>query len=81
MISGAFKDFTMVMIFIFIVTYYVYLAYTMVNYVNEVNNVAHCKTILETDGNIIQLYGGVQLALFGLIALMIIYTFLMSFFA
>ena len=55
MISGAFKDFTMVMIFIFIITFYVYLAYTMVNYVNEVNNVVHCKTILETDGNIIQL--------------------------
>tara|TARA_Y100000741_G_C18189523_1_gene532899 strand:- start:767 stop:1012 length:246 start_codon:yes stop_codon:yes gene_type:complete len=81
MISGAFKDFTMVMLFIFIITYYVYLAYTMVNYVNEVNNVAQCKTILETDGNIIQMYGSVQLALFGLVGLMIVYTFLMSFFA
>ena len=81
MISEAFKDFTMVMLFIFIITYYVYLAYTMVNYVNEVNNVAQCKTILETDGNIIQMYGSVQLALFGLVGLMIVYTFLMSFFA
>jgi len=71
----------MVMLFIFIITYYVYLAYTMVNYVNEVNNVAQCKTILETDGNIIQMYGSVQLALFGLVGLMIVYTFLMSFFA
>lgn len=81
MISEAFKDFTMVMLFIFIITYYVYLAYTMVNYVNEVNSVAQCKTILETDGNIIQMYGSVQLALFGLAGLMIVYTFLMSFFA
>ena len=80
MITGAFKDVTMVMIFIFIITYYVYLAYTMINYVDEVNNVAHCKTILETDGNIIQMYGGVQFAPMTLIALMILYIFLMSLF-
>jgi len=78
MISGAFKDFTMVMLFIFVITYYVYLAYTMVSYVEEVNKVAQCQTILETEGNIIQIYGGVQLALYGLVALMVVHIFLMT---
>ena len=52
-----YKELGLTMLLIIMVTWYVLLAYVMVNYVNEINKIDRCKRIASREGNVIKAFG------------------------
>jgi len=76
MVNSSINDIGFVLMLIVVVSYYTILAYTMVDYVTEINKIPQCSALASTEGNIIQAYGSVNLVVWGMLFLMMIGTML-----
>lgn len=52
-----YRELALTMLLIIMVTWYVLLAYVMVNYVNEINKIDRCKRLAYREGSVIKAYG------------------------
>ena len=74
-----YKELGLTMLMIIMVTWYVLLAYVMVNYVNEINKIDRCKNLASNEGTVIKAYGIYKLSVIGFLVFFGIYSVLSSY--
>lgn len=74
-----YKELGITMLMIIMVTWYVLLAYVMVNYVDEINKIGHCKRLAPKEGGVIKAYGIFKLTVIGFLMFFGVFSVLSSY--